>query len=123
MGRLDFTRKERITLDRDVERALRSGRRCSDEAFVLSWAPRPGDPSQAARLALRVPGTACGAVGRNRLRRLLRESFRQDKPFLKTGVDLVLSVRPSAFSRSRPGLESVRERWTALCRKAGLREP
>ena len=120
MGRSNFTRKERIRLDREVEGALRSGRRCSDESFVLSWRPRAGEGFLPTRLALRVPSAVGNAVRRNRLKRLLRETFRRDKSRLKPGIDLVVSVRPSDFTRGRPGVDAVRERWAALCRKAGI---
>lgn len=46
------------------------------------------------RLGLSVPRRVGNAVRRNRVKRLLREAFRQARPLHPAGVDLVLLVRP-----------------------------
>ena len=47
------------------------------------------------RLGLAIPKAYGNAVARNRLKRLLRETFRLHKAALPRGVDMVFSARPS----------------------------
>lgn len=48
------------------------------------------------RLGLTVSRRCGGAVVRNRIRRRLREIFRQESPSLSAGWDIVLTARPAA---------------------------
>jgi ribonuclease P protein component len=48
------------------------------------------------RLGLSVPGAVGNSVVRNRIKRLLREAFRQLQHDLPCGYDLVIAVRPHA---------------------------
>jgi len=59
------------------------------------------------------------AVLRNRMRRLLRESYRTHEPFIKTGYDMILMIRdPEAV----PTFSLLHEDIKHLLRKAGVME-
>ena len=54
------------------------------------------------------------AVQRNRVKRLVRESFRQARPTLR-GVDLVVMARPRLAERSNRQLsESLLKHWQRI---------
>ncbi len=71
-----------------------------------------------ARLGLAISSKHCrGAVGRNRLKRLVRESFRLHRADLK-GLDLVVLNQPQAARASNKTLfDSLHQHWQR-CRAA-----
>jgi ribonuclease P protein component len=73
---------------------------------------------QEARLGLAISKKNCrGAVGRNRLKRLVRESFRLHQQDLE-GLDVVVMNQPSATRASNKALfDSLNEHWQN-CRSA-----
>jgi len=75
---------------------------------------------QDARLGLAISRKHCrGAVGRNRLKRLVRESFRMNRAALK-GLDVVVMNQPAATRASNKALfDSLNEHWQR-CRSARL---
>jgi ribonuclease P protein component len=59
-----------------------------------------------------------GAVGRNRARRLMRESYRRQRHRLPSRVAMVLVARPAIEGRKQPEVETeLLELW----QRAGLR--
>jgi ribonuclease P protein component len=82
----------RIQGRRDFQRAFTDGQKSVGRRIILWWAP-PRTPPGAARLGLSVPAKVGGAVLRNRLKRLVRESFRLNRPRLAPG-DFVVYLRP-----------------------------
>ncbi len=99
MSRLAFPRRLRLVRKRDFDAVYRAGVRAGAGPLVVWGMPNDlGHP----RLGLAVPRRVGTAVARNRLRRLIRESFRLLRHELfpsdgaAVGYDLVVGVRRSA---------------------------
>ena len=91
MKRLSFPKKRRLASNRQFKAVLDHGRRAGDHLLTLYMAPNPcGYP----RLGVSVGKSAGNAVVRNRLKRLLREAFRQSQDRLPQGFDYVLMIAP-----------------------------
>jgi ribonuclease P protein component len=82
--------RERLKQARDFDLIFSSGRAVADPRLVLHGR-RSGLPYN--RLAFAVGKKHGNAVARNRLKRLLREAYRTQKPDLPQGYDLVLVPR------------------------------
>ncbi|HTX23061.1 MAG TPA: ribonuclease P protein component [Steroidobacteraceae bacterium] len=93
LERLGFPPRRRLRRKSDFERVYARGRRWGDGFFaIIVSANRTGE----ARLGLAVAVKTVGSsVERNRIRRVIRETFRLRQHELP-GVDLVVSARPQA---------------------------
>ena len=80
--------RARLSRSADFDRVFRQGRSHAGRELVLYVFPR-SEPGPA-RLGLSVSRKVGGAVERNRVKRLLREAFRQSCDELPGGLDLVL---------------------------------
>jgi ribonuclease P protein component len=90
-GRLTLPARRRLRRKCEFDAAYARGRRLSDGLFtVIAVANDSGAPRLGLAVAVRAAG---GAVARNRLRRIIRESFRLHQRSLPA-LDLVVSVRP-----------------------------
>jgi len=90
-------RSERITRQKEIDAVYRHGRRRNGEFLRLHILENGRDFS---RLAVSVPRQVCGAVLRNRWKRLLRESFRRNKAAFGPGLDIVaVPTRPPSGLR------------------------
>ena len=91
--RLRFRPTQKLTGGRQFERAYKRGRRNGDA--LLQVVVLKNDLPQG-RLGMAVSVKACGkAVRRNRIRRILRDTFRQLQHHL-AGLDVVVNARPAA---------------------------
>ncbi|MBV9695492.1 MAG: ribonuclease P protein component [Gammaproteobacteria bacterium] len=111
-GRLTLPARLRLRHKRDFDAAYAGGRRLADGFFaVTACKNQAGVPRLGLAVAVRAAG---GAVGRNRLRRLIRESFRLHQRELPA-IDLVVSVRPRAREAPAPELRaSLATLWQRL---------
>jgi ribonuclease P protein component len=85
-------RRHRLSRSRDFDAVYRQGRSTSTRFLVLYWFEREeeGEP----RLGLAVPKATGNAVARNRIKRQLREVWRERLERVPTGHDYVLIVKP-----------------------------
>ena len=95
MKRFSFPKTKRLVSNRQFQAVLARKLRVSNGLLTLYMAENDcGYP----RLGISV-GKSCGnAVVRNRLKRLLREAFRQNQDRIPTGFDYLLMISPQ-----RPG--------------------
>ena len=92
-GRLTLPARLRLRRKSDFDAAYARGRRMGDGFFAVTVTM---NDAGAARLGLAVAvRVAGGSVGSNRIRRIVRESFRVHQHELPA-VDLVVSARPKA---------------------------
>ncbi|MBM3677406.1 MAG: ribonuclease P protein component, partial [Actinobacteria bacterium] len=70
-------RRYRLSRSRDFDTVYRLGRSVSSRYLTLHWFPREDDPEGAPRLGLAVPRAVGPAVDRNRVKRQLRETWRE----------------------------------------------
>jgi ribonuclease P protein component len=85
-------RANRLSRSRDFDAVYRQGRSVSSRFLVLHWFPQeePAEP----RFGFSVPRAVGGAVERNRVKRQLREVWRERLEHVPAGRDYVLVVRP-----------------------------
>lgn len=96
---------------------MQDGVRGSDGRIAL-WAL--ASPTGVTRLGIVVGRRHGGAVRRNRLKRRLREAFRQIQGTLPVGLDLVASPRPGtepSVAELRVSLAALAERLAARARR------
>ena len=118
MKRFSFPKEKRLVSNRQFKVVLARGRRLSNELLTLYMAENDcGYP----RLGVSVGKSHGKAVARNRLKRLLREAFRQSQYRVPAGFDYVLMI-----SRQRPpasaGVNSPPHKRGSNAR-ATIREP
>ena len=109
-----FPRPNRLTQAADFDRVFKQAKRSSDRFFTVLYRrndlgyPRLGLAIAKKRVRL--------AVGRNRLKRIIRDSFRHAKNQL-LGVDIVIMARDQAESAANRALfASLEQHWRAASR-------
>jgi ribonuclease P protein component len=85
-------RANRLSRSRDFEAVYRHGRSVSSRFLVLYWFPQ--EEAAAPRFGFSVPRSVGGAVDRNKIKRQLREVWRERLERVPAGSDYVLIVRP-----------------------------
>lgn len=108
--------KHTLTLRRNYEfaRVYQKGQHVAGRLVVLHYLRRrrPG-----VRLGVTASRQVSGSVRRNRIKRLLRESYRLNEAHIRPGFDLILVGRAST---EKPGLALVEQDMVRLLRRAGL---
>jgi ribonuclease P protein component len=111
-------RRNRLSRSRDFDAVYRHGRSVSTRFLVLYQFEREDDPEGEARLGIAVPKKIGGAVARNRIKRRLREAWRELLPEVPRGVDYVLLVRAPLTEVEDKNSAWVRERIEEILGKA-----
>ncbi len=113
-ARLRFPPQRRLRRPAEFKRAYAQGRRLGNEMFTVNAVP---NGLGSARLGMSVAARNLkAAVARNRIRRLIRESFRTHLRGLPA-FDLVIGVRAAVLEADNA---RVRERLDALWHKIAL---
>lgn len=86
-------RAERLTKNSDFRSVYGHGRSLADRMLVLYLLPHPGSLKLGISVSKKV---SRGSVGRNRLKRLVREAFRELRPQIASGYQMVIIVRVAA---------------------------
>jgi ribonuclease P protein component len=111
----------RLSRSGDFERAYREGAAHSNRFLVLYAFPRPDARDEGVRLGVSVGRGLGGAAERNKVKRALREAFRDVDGRLPDGHDFVLVARPDlAGLVEREGTDGVRECLDEVIRESGL---
>jgi ribonuclease P protein component len=117
LKRLAFPKKKRLVGNQQFKAVLARGLRVSNGLLTLYMAENDcGYP----RLGVSV-GKSCGsAIVRNRLKRLLREAFRQSQDRIPAGFDYLLMISPprSRFVANQPTFGQVKASFLALATAA-----
>ncbi len=112
-------RRNRLSRSRDFDAVYRNGRSVSTRFLVLYRFDREDEPEGEARLGIAIPKRIGGAVVRNRIKRRLREVWRELLPEVPAAADYVLLVRaPLAEAESRDAAW-LKERVEEVLGKAG----
>ncbi|MBE7414150.1 MAG: ribonuclease P protein component [Deltaproteobacteria bacterium] len=98
-----FSKEERLLRPEDFTRVRKSGKRLSTRSFNL-YLLQNGLGTR--RLGIAVSAKTGGAVKRNRIKRLLREFFRQNKALFPDSTDVFISVKTLEHAA---GLKCVEE--------------
>jgi ribonuclease P protein component len=110
-------RRHRLSRSRDFDAVYRQGRSTSTRFLVLYWFEREeeGEP----RLGLAVPKATGNAVARNRIKRQLREVWRERLERVPTGHDYVLIAKPGLPEAVQAnGFSWLRDRVDEVLQKA-----
>ncbi len=101
-----FPKKKRLVNNRQFKAVLARGLRLSNGLLTLYMAENDcGYP----RLGVSVSKSCGNAVVRNRLKRLLREAFRQSQDRIPAGFDYLLMISPPRFlAKARAGAKKSR---------------
>ena len=102
----------RVRARAEFDRAFQQGRRTASPLFSLHFVAGPPP----ARLGLAVSRKVDPhAVGRNRIKRVLRDAFRRLRPQLAAGDYVVVARRAAADSENK----ALREGFMSLLQRAG----
>ena len=113
--------EHRLRRRADFLRVQRRGRRVHTPHFILSILPRD-DGSTLRRIGITVTKKVAGAVGRNRVKRVLREVFRLDRGLFPAACDIVIIAKSGTpelgYEEARREIGRVRQPMERAARKA-----
>lgn len=115
---LSFPKKKRLVNNKQFKTVLARKLRVSDGLFTLYMAE---NDCGYARLGVSISKSCGGAVVRNRVKRLLREAFRQNHDQIPAGFDYLFMISPDwpkkgnmTAGTKKPTLEQVKASFSAL---------
>ena len=115
-SKLGFPRSDRLLRRVDFLRVQREGRRVHTPHFVVMVMP-----AERQRLGVTVTRRTAGSVGRNRIKRLAREVFRQNRGLFPARCEFVLVARAGAYQLDYAALRTeLFEARASLARAAAM---
>jgi ribonuclease P protein component len=118
MKRFSFPKNKRLISNSQFKAVLARGRRLNNGVLTLYMARNDCEYS---RLGVSVGKSRGNAVVRNRLKRLMREAFRQNQEQIPSGFDYLLMISPRWPKKSNvektpkgPTLEQIKASLLAL---------
>ncbi|KGM53297.1 hypothetical protein N800_08120 [Lysobacter daejeonensis GH1-9] len=127
-----YPRTARVRARSDFDRIFKHGRRVALPVLALHWQSVPPDSAGAGEEGVRPPSVEASrlglavsrkvdprAVGRNRIKRVLRDTFRLQRARLAAG-DYVVVARPGA---SQCDANALRAAFLGLLKRAGALRP
>ena len=110
-----FTRKLRLTRPAEFQRVFAQARRSADRYFTLLYSD---NQHQTPRLGFAIAKKKVArAVHRNRLKRIARESFRQQSQTLGA-IDIIILAQPAAAHANNKELSASLDRhWRKLAER------
>ena len=105
---------ERLKKHDDFAAVYQRGKSVADRYLVLYFLPQPGTSS---RLGISVSRKVAGSVGRNRLKRLVREAWRSHSLHVKPGYHFVVIIRVAA---KRADFWQIHHSLEILTKRAGV---
>lgn len=117
MKRFTLPKSKRLVRNGQFKDILDQGLRASDGVLTLYMAKNDCDYS---RLGVSVGKFWGNAVVRNRLKRLLREAFRQSQDQIPVGFDYVLMIARNRVKSDLPGSKEAVRQLTFEQAKASL---
>ena len=114
LARNSFARDQHVKTQGDFTRILRDGPRDVRGPLVFNATSATTPKS---RLGVRISRRCGSAPVRNRIKRLLRESFRVAQHDWPVAVDLIVTVRPHEPMELAAYQQALASAITRLCRK------
>lgn len=107
-----FTRQQRLVSPSQFKHTFKSGRRIGDQSMTLIFI---ANDKPFARLGLAIPKKAVKrAVDRNRLKRVIRESFREHQEII-AGNDIVVLIKRDLSSQTNAAMfAKLKEYWQTV---------
>jgi ribonuclease P protein component len=112
---------DRLKRRAEFERVQSKGRKVHTARFLFLVLPR--DEDGATRIGLTVTRKVANAVGRNRIKRVLREVFRKNRALFPPGCDVVIVAKDRAPGLGYEDTRAEIEQSTAALRRAGDASP
>lgn len=114
-----LSRHEKVKSKKDFQKIFNSGKRYSNSliSIVFKHNQEASGKDLVRRVGIIASRKAGNAVQRNRLKRLIRETFRIGKKDFKGAVDLVVILKPAAKDATR---DAFLTGFLDLCKKAHL---
>ncbi|MBF0214367.1 MAG: ribonuclease P protein component [Magnetococcales bacterium] len=88
-----FPKSARLLTSREFQRVSSQGRRTTSRLFILLTRDGQSEPT---RIGITVSRKVGNAVHRSRVKRIIRETFRLQRPKLKPGLECVIIAKPLA---------------------------
>jgi ribonuclease P protein component len=124
LKRFSFSKEKRLISNRQFKSVLERGQRLSSGLLTLYIAR---NECNYPRLGVSVSKSCGSSVVRNRLKRLLRESFRQSQDMIPAGYDYLLIISSGWLKktgtvkvRELPTFEQIKNSFLALLNSVDL---